>query len=61
MDEHLLYQQTSCLPAVRGAPVTVRRYAIGSTQVKITFRKRTASSGDVLAVLQRVREMVERE
>ncbi len=47
--------------AMRGAPVSVRRYGIGSTQVKITFRKRAVSRQDVLNVVERLREMVERE
>lgn len=47
--------------AIRGAPVSVRRYAIGSTQVKITFRKRAVSRADLLTVIDQLREMVERE
>lgn len=47
--------------AARGSPVSVRRYAIGSTQVKITFRKRAVTREDVLGVVERLREMVERE
>ena len=47
--------------AARGSPVSVRRYAIGSTQVKITFRKQAVSREDVLGVVERLREMVERE
>ena len=47
--------------AVRGAPVTVRRYTVGSTQVKIMFRKQTVNREDLLNVLGRVLEMVERE
>ena len=35
----------------RGAPTTVRRFAIGSTRVQITFRKRDVTSEDVLQVL----------
>ncbi len=46
---------------VRGSPVTVRRYAVGSTQVRISFRKKEVSSQDVLDVLDRVRVMAERE
>jgi len=45
----------------RGAPFTMRRYAIGSTHVRITFRKRAVTADDVLEVLDRVREMVGRE
>lgn len=47
--------------AVRGAPVTIRRYAVGPTKVQITFRKREVSPRDVLNVLDRVRAMVEPE
>jgi len=47
--------------AMRGAPVTVRRFAVGSTRVKITFRKRTVGRNEVLHVLDRVRDMVKRE
>jgi len=45
----------------RGAPVTVRRYVVGSAQVRISFRKKEVSTQDVLDVLDRVRLMVERE
>jgi hypothetical protein len=45
----------------RGASVSMRRYAIGSTQVRITFRKRAVERADILEVLDRVRQMVERE
>jgi len=47
--------------AVSGTPVSVRRYVVGGTQVKIMFRKQTVSREDILHVLERVREMVERE
>ena len=47
--------------AAAGSPVSVRRYAIGSTQVKITFRKRAVTREEVLDVLDRVRQMAERE
>ena len=47
--------------SARGIPVLLRRYSVGSTQVKITFRKRTVSRADVLDVLERVRQMAERE
>lgn len=47
--------------AVRGAPVTVRRYAVGAARVQITFRKREVLPQDVLDVLDRVRGMVESE
>ncbi len=47
--------------AVRGSPITVRRFTVGSAQVKITFRKRSATDADVLDLLDRVRSMVEKD
>lgn len=47
--------------AARGAPVSIRRYAVGATKIQITFRKRDVSRQDVLDTLDRVRGMVERE
>jgi len=46
---------------VRGAPTTMRRFSVGTTQVKIVFRKKSVTRDDVLDVLTRVREMVQRE
>ena len=43
----------------RGAPVTIRRFAIGSAKVQITFRKREVSTSEILDVLDRVRSLVE--
>ena len=45
--------------AARGAPVTIRRFAIGSANVQITFRKREVSTREILDVLDRVRGLVE--
>ena len=45
--------------AARGAPVTIRRFAIGSAKVQITFRKRDVSTSEILALLDRVRSLVE--
>lgn len=47
--------------ALRGSPVTIRRYAIGSTNIQITFRKREVEVGEILAILDRVRSLVEVE
>ena len=47
--------------AVRGSPVTVRRFTVGSAQVRISFRKRQVSNADVLEVRGRVKAMVENE
>lgn len=46
---------------VRSARSTVRRYAVGSATVLITFRKQSASSQEILDVLDRVRGIVQRE
>ena len=43
----------------RGAPVTVRRFAIGSAKVQITFRKRAVTRTEILDLLDRVRAIVE--
>ena len=45
--------------AARGAPVTIRRYAIGSAKIQITFRKREVSTSEILDVLERLRGLVE--
>jgi hypothetical protein len=42
-----------------GAPVTVRRFAIGSARVQITFRKRHVTTDEILELLDRVRGLVE--
>jgi ParB family transcriptional regulator, chromosome partitioning protein len=42
-------------------PGAVRRYAVGSATLQITFRKSSASAEDVLNVLDRVRAMVSNE
>ena len=47
--------------AVRGAPTVVRQYVVGSTRVKMTFRRKSVERDDVLHVLDRVRAMVERD
>ena len=47
--------------AERGAPVTVRRFAIGSAKVQITFRKRDVTPEEILEVLDRVWALVEGE
>lgn len=46
--------------AVRGMPVSIRRFAVGSVRVQITFRKRDVTSDEILDVLDRVRGMVVR-
>jgi len=43
----------------RGAPTTVRKFAVGSTRVQLTFRKRSVTAGEVMEVLDRVKAMVE--
>jgi ParB family chromosome partitioning protein len=45
--------------ATSGSPVTVRRFAIGSAKVQITFRKRAVARTEILDVLDRVRAIVE--
>ena len=45
--------------AARGSPVTIRRYAIGSAKIQITFRKREDSTSEILDVLDRLRSLVE--
>lgn len=45
--------------APRGAPVTIRRFAIGSAKVQITFRKKEVTMSEILTVLDRVRSLVE--
>lgn len=45
--------------ATRGAPVTIRRFSIGSTTIQITFRKREVTTNEILTVLDRVRNLVE--
>ena len=42
-----------------GAPVTIRRYAIGSTKVQFSFRKKHVEKGEILDVLDRVRALVD--
>ena len=42
-----------------GTPITVRRFAIGSTKVQISFRKRHVTKVEILDVLDRVRGLVE--
>jgi ParB family chromosome partitioning protein len=42
-----------------GAPVTIRRYAIGSTKIQISFRKKHVEKGEILDVLDRVRALVD--
>ncbi len=44
--------------APRGAPMTIRRFTVGSAQVKITFRKRQVSASEVIDVIDRVKAMV---
>lgn len=44
--------------AARGAPVTIRRFTVGSAQVKISFRKRQVTTTDVIEVIDRVKAMV---
>ena len=45
--------------AARGSPISIRRYAIGSAKIQITFRKREVSAAEILDVLDRVRGLVE--
>ena len=45
--------------STRGAPTTIRRYAIGSAKIQITFRKREVSTSEILDLLDRVRGLVE--
>lgn len=42
----------------RGAPMSTRRFTVGSAQVKISFRKRQVSTADVIDVVDRVKAML---
>ncbi len=55
------FKQDRTGQAVRGVRSVVRRYVVGPATVQITFRKREVTPSDVLHVLERVRNMVERE
>ena len=42
----------------RGAPVTVRRYVIGSTKVQFTIRKKNVTTKELLEILDRIRVII---